>query len=57
VTGEEALNAAYKVGYIVNIELLRGAKRSQQERTLAESLADAARRGNVNQARLSPRCA
>ena len=48
-TGEIALDVAFKVGNIVNIELLRGAKVAQQDRTLVESLADACKRGNLNQ--------
>jgi hypothetical protein len=43
------MDVAYKVGYIVNIELLRGAKRLQQNRTLAVSLADACKRGVLAQ--------
>jgi Ankyrin repeats (3 copies) len=48
-TGEDAMDVAFKVGYLVNIELLRGAKRLQQDRTLAVSLADACKRGIVAQ--------
>ena len=48
-TREEALDVAHKVGYLVNIELLRGAKRSQQDRVLAESMGSACKRGVLGQ--------
>lgn len=54
-TGRRALDVANETGHVPIIDMIRGAMTAQQPRILGNSFVDAARRGNLNMVRATPR--